>query len=58
MEKAELSETFVVVFPVKCELGQVLTGVEIPVDLLGGLQGKGKAAEGWGPELGSCCCHA
>ena len=58
MEKAELSEISVVVFIVKCELGQVLTGVEIPADFLGELQGKEKAAEGCGPELGLCCWHA
>lgn len=58
MEKAELSEISMVVFIVKRELGRVVTEAEIPADSLGGLWGKEKAAEGCGPELGSCCLCA
>jgi len=47
-----MTELSVVVVIVKCELGQALVGVEIPADLLGGLLGKEKAAEGCGAELG------
>lgn len=40
VERAELPEISLVLFVVKCELGQVLTGAEITADLLGGFQAR------------------
>lgn len=56
MEKAELHEISLVLFIVKCELGQVLTGAEIPADFLGGFQARRRqlraVGQSWAPAVG------